>query len=1266
MSTKMKPFYALLLLCILGGHCGVINLLDDNNHTLDYYLCGEHHVLESDTIIILQSNITHYIQPNNNSVCLTSNIFNITIMSDNHPATVQCTGHQIINRQGFVFHNVTNLTIFNIKFEGCGGILTNPLVQFLNGSADSYFYFGEYQPAALVLDMCTDLSVSNIEIMEYLGFGMILSNSYGAIAMDNITIHNPVPYDNFTNKMFEKYLPSLASGSGLLIYYQKFNGSTCNQIVSNANINICSCNISGRFNGNYNGHLIQTLTDITEENYVDMPWPVVGAGGLTVIIVEARSNNISLNFYDLHVTRNTGFQAGGIVLLYIDVLVSVITINNAVIKGNCIIDNDTHYDLLGQSVTTYFLFFKNSQSYSSDYDLKSPLTITNSSFGGLSQPQECLDENTLGNFTEILVIQMPQDVINYNVVIRDSVFNGMVGSPNFGTGIAFYASSLWGCLFKRSLSVRLENITAINFQCSVHNSTWSCYNVGVFAFVRVLNASFIGGRFLNSSSSSVIFAKYSDLYLSGEPIFCRNQAETFGVIRLIEDTFLYFVEPLHAKFVSNKALLGAGIYAVEETVTHCVLQYLPEKYYDISNYTDMNITIEMNDNKAELAGNFLYGSPIEKCVLYRTNLGPSLDISLLINSTFKSTSSDGQDVSSIPWLICSCTPKVTPLKCEQQMITSSAHPGQIIQVSVAAFGVLQRASTFALVTAQFSNVPTPDILVSIQPEEVITHISSGQCTNLTYTIKHSITNLSSYPVNNIRLDLAPYTQTPRFHIDLTLLPCPPGFHPVDMSCWCETLYDNLHLDWNLQNGSVSRPPNSWLGFVDENKNYGYSKQCPPMYCHPEVSSVSLSDPDSLCFGERTGVLCGQCKDNFSLVFGTEECRQCSNAYLATILVYAATGILLVFLIFLLQLTLTTGTINGLIFYVNIIGTTDGYLLGHSRCLSYLRIFIGLLNLNLGFPMCFYNGMNELAMRCLQFVFPIYIWSIVFVIIILSRYSYRLARITARHSVAVLVTLIYLSYSKILATIVNTMTFTTIKTEHTQYTVWYFYGDLKFGRGLHLIPLFLSLAMLLLFILPVTFITTLAPFLRRFRIINRYMPLTDAVFAPYKDKWRFWFGARLCLLVIAYIIAAVLRGLNVKLLLGFQHILVVGFSLVQAFVQPFKNTLIGVLDLSFMLNFALIAFAVVYFETQGLLLHVASGILMTLALLVFIGIIFFHCCKVLKPCCRGHIKNGSLLDVRAYKPINYGTQSKTVTHSEIPDVQYCEYREPLLSSDDERY
>ena len=95
------------------------------------------------------------------SVCLTSNICNITIQSDNpqHGSLVKCVGDYHLTRRGFVFYNVSQLTVSSINFTGCGAILTNPLVQFLNESSvkkREYFYFGGCQPAALVFYHCTD------------------------------------------------------------------------------------------------------------------------------------------------------------------------------------------------------------------------------------------------------------------------------------------------------------------------------------------------------------------------------------------------------------------------------------------------------------------------------------------------------------------------------------------------------------------------------------------------------------------------------------------------------------------------------------------------------------------------------------------------------------------------------------------------------------------------------------------------------------------------------------------------------------------------------------------------------------------------------------------------------------------------------------------------------------------------------------------------------------------------------------------------------
>ena len=85
-------------------------------------------------------------------------------------------------------------------------------------------------------------------------------------------------------------------------------------------------------------------------------------------------------------------------------------------------------------------------------------------------------------------------------------------------------------------------------------------------------------------------------------------------------------------------------------------------------------------------------------------------------------------------------------------------------------------------------------------------------------------------------------------------------------------------------------------------------------------NVTLDDPDVQCHDGRTGKLCGTCKEKFSLALGSLHCLPCNhgNAYLALIIPFALAGIVLVAILFSLHLTVAAGTINGLIFYANII------------------------------------------------------------------------------------------------------------------------------------------------------------------------------------------------------------------------------------------------------------------------------------------------------------------------------------------------------------
>ena len=56
------------------------------------------------------------------------------------------------------------------------------------------------------------------------------------------------------------------------------------------------------------------------------------------------------------------------------------------------------------------------------------------------------------------------------------------------------------------------------------------------------------------------------------------------------------------------------------------------------------------------------------------------------------------------------------------------------------------------------------------------------------------------------------------------------------------------------------------------------------------------------------MLCGRCSERLSVVFGSTECHNCSNAWIASIAIYLVAGPLITFLLFALRLTLATGTL----------------------------------------------------------------------------------------------------------------------------------------------------------------------------------------------------------------------------------------------------------------------------------------------------------------------------------------------------------------------
>ena len=202
----------------------------------------------------------------------------------------------------------------------------------------------------------------------------------------------------------------------------------------------------------------------------------------------------------------------------------------------------------------------------------------------------------------------------------------------------------------------------------------------------------------------------------------------------------------------------------------------------------------------------------------------------------------------------------------------------------------------------------------------------------------------------------------------------------------------------------------------------------------------------MCSYDRAGLLCGGCQPALSNVQGSSRCIKCSGAYLSLLIPFALAGIALVAFLLLCKLTVTVGSSHELIFYANIIAVNHSVFLPSGQE-NNLTIFIAWLNLDLGIETCFYDGMDTYARTWLQFAFPLYVWALVGTIVILSHYYGTIARMFGRNPVAILATLFFLSYAKLLRTIITVLSFTYLEyPDEAEVAVWLYDGNVRYLKG----------------------------------------------------------------------------------------------------------------------------------------------------------------------------------------------------------------------------
>ena len=811
------------------------------------------------------------------------------------------------------------------------------------------------------------------------------------------------------------------------------------------------------------------------------------------------------------------------------------------------------------------------------------------------------------------------------------------------------ADSGGGAIYARDSVVELDGInkfvanTATSKGAAIHAFSNTLILQGSSSFVN--NSANCGGGIYSESSNLTLVHNRSS-YLNNTAL--RGGAQYFDV-----NSNFSLHQTAHVKFQDNNATEFGGAIYVEDVPSR------NECFFN--NYKlDLNTTpLVFEKNTAGMRGSVLHGGLLNKCSFTSDRYTNTLE--LFNTSILQGNGDKGHSISSDPTQLCFCN--MSKLNCTETTQSRRIYPGQQVEVSVVAID----QSHLPIPALIHTTVRSGNNLIM---SETISYGTGDNCTSRNYSVTTKIpfNQLEIYPSNRSG-------NTIHLIVNITFERCPIGFELSNSTgeCICDHRIWQYTNSCDINRQAIFRNSSStfWLGAMYNNgtpEGFIHHPFCPLDYCTTESKYINLRDPNKQCNVNRSGLLCGKCKEGFSLVLGSSQCKECSNNYLALLIPFALAGVLLVTLIFLLHLTVAAGTLHGLVFYANIVAANHHIFFPQSSN-NPAVIFIAWLNLDLGIQTCFYNGMDAYAKTWLDLVFPVYIWVIVGFLVYISHRSVTVTKLLGSSPVPVLATLFLLSYAKVLRTIIAALTLTVLHYPYKNVMVWIPDANVSLEKY---IPLVLAALLFLLFLfLPYTLLLLLGQWLQTKSHLHllswvkspKLKAILDAYHAPYKPKHRYWTGLLLFIRCALFLVFAFNISGNDSV-----NLLVISSTTSGIFIwfalsgMVYKSWYLNALELSFILNLGILAVATYHVKLSGGNQAAVACTSVGIAFLTFVGIITYHISLQIKSKVQNilcHHENRKCHENREVDPGNLdhqcGVTPNIVTHTE---VNLRELRSPL--------
>ena len=1035
----------------------------------------------------------------------------------------------------------TFIGFYNVANLTIGNVEFSECGSFLNSSYRPYW-------ASILFHECTNVHISNVCIDRPVGYGIVATNMVGHNTLGNITVFmgREKPYKNSTHQQF-------TCSYGILLKYADSRSIKCETVfVKVINITLllmskekrqCSCALE--YYHKFRGMLMMLF----KQHYY----------AVLVTFKDSIFSNLLGNVFEAYSTSLA---------------------NNSISFINC---NFTDINMTGNHSTAFNYLSHPQYVLSFYYTVHYPYGYNFVSFFDCNFSFNHNANNGRDNAILHVVTQLQNNYMN-NTVLMIRLKN-VIFYENVFT-LLKVISAVSSMLCKPPILIVFEDSLHVN--SNMADRLFYLSNAQVH-FTGVVN-------FTGNILSTIIYSYSSKLIFTNTTIFHKN--EGCKHLLSLNGKWLYISLAEHTNIAISDNVLDSEMISVPQVYNYpfpyCIFQF---------NSNDHNISINILNNIEKMVDPNRSNSTINKLTLHckmnqEMELSNDEDPLTIYKQIIKYKQKYQHHYPlGIHTDICYCPTfnNTKYINCSVDQL-GKVYPGQTLTIDL--------CLPYNNEINRILYVETYNIYLPQKACKVYNFMESKHTFDGNWSKKVNFTIASSHPLMcELFLTAQPdlYTHYDAFYIQL--LPCPLGFTLQNDVCDCDPLLTPYIEKCSVNYQIVKRLTNCWISGKTLNNytKYYVANSCPIFYCSQTATLINVEEPDIQCQQHRTGSLCSQCMPGYSLVLGSLVCKKCTNAHLAFITVILFNGLLVLILIFILNFTVTVGTPNALILYLNVIRINDFSQNLQSKLIQPFSSYIKICNLGSYFEMCVYDGMDVYTKKWIHFVFPTYLILLASLFIVASRYSNKIFWLTHNRSLPVLATLFVFTYTNVLETISSVFLFTTITSlpSNHSHTVWYLDPNIPlFGWKFLLLIIVNSVLLILLMILNVILLCTKT--FMRFRLIHRLKPFIDALQGPFKSQYYYWIGVHLLIRNVLLLICTLGEHLSIMIGCVIMMIAVV----VQYFLQPYKNKMINFHEMILFCNYVILCILLL-FDGSKLKNVIVLNVLIGISFLQLILIVLYH-------------------------------------------------------------